>query len=149
MECLSVQNPQSRWRRSPAEGLKRGGLRNPNHESQITSRELQTTRERIGRAKPFRRKALEPSELASILPRMRQGERTNCGLWIGDCGLGTGRTGTVTCLETCLAATRRGARGNCGPRIANPESRLTVSAGLQVGHRLLGSSAGTEASGFE
>ena len=114
-----MQNPESRKRESSAEGLERGELRNLNHESQIGSRERQTSRRLIGQAKPFRRKALESNGLTSVLPRMRQGGGTNCGLWIGDCGLGTGRRSLSVLLETCLAATRRGARGNWGFRIAD------------------------------
>ena len=79
-----------------------GELPNPNHESQITNPEFQTPRERSGRAKPFRRKALESMMLEAGLPRMRQGEDNTCGIGsatggsplrfeIADWGLGDGR----------------------------------------------------------
>ncbi len=62
--------------------------------------------------------------------------------------IGNWENGNCHMFGDVFSGAPEGSTGNCRPRIANPESRLTVSAGLQVGHRLLGSCAGTEASGL-
>ena len=98
MKRWRVKNPQTRKRESPAEGLRRGGLRNPNLEPRATDNGPRTPQNLIGRTKPFRRKALEPKRLASVLPRMRQRADNSCGLRsatggsplrfeISDCGM--------------------------------------------------------------
>ena len=83
MKRWRVKNPQTSKRESPAEGRRRGGLRNPNLEPLATDNGPWTPQNLIGRTKPFRRKALEPKRLASVLPRMRQGGGiAECGMRI-------------------------------------------------------------------